>query len=162
MRAIEIESSKVTPQFLFSIGRIATKLMGSQVSDISKIFASHALPHPPPAAATLPLSGEGFVAPIAQRLVRGAFAGAEPDFLVGFRFPFLRAEFASLVRAVAERLRLRAPAGAPPVAFAGHDVDWQRPPAADFRNSAHIVFPPPSVASHASPHALASSRTRKM
>ena len=93
MRAIEIKSSKMTPQFLFSIGRAATKLMGSQVSDVSKIFASHALPHPPPAAATLPLSGEGFMTPIAQRLVRGALAGAEPDFLVGLRLPFLGAEF---------------------------------------------------------------------
>src|SRR5580704_8841692 len=99
---------------------------------------------------------------VAERLVRRALAGAEPDFLVGFRLPFLRPEFASLVRAVAERLRLRAPAGAPPVAFAGRDVDRDRPPAADFRHSAHIFFPPPSVASHASPHALASSRTRKM
>jgi hypothetical protein len=93
MRAIQIKSSKMTPQFLFSISRAATKLMGSQVSDVSNILASHALPHPPPAAATLPLSGEGFVAPIAQRLVRGALAGAEPDFLVGFRLPFLRPEF---------------------------------------------------------------------
>src|SRR5580704_13444896 len=136
--------------------------MGSQVSDVSKIFASHALPHPPPAAATLPLSGEGFMRAIAQRLVRGAFAGAEPDFFGVRRLPFLRPEFASLVRAVAKRLRLRAPAGAPPVAFAGCDVDRDRPPAADFRYSAHVFFPPPSVASHASPHALASSRTRKM
>src|SRR5580704_12457178 len=102
------------------------------------------------------------MAAIAQWLVRGALAGAEPDFLGVRRLPFLRAEFASLVRAVAERLRLRASAGAPPVAFAGHDVDRKWPPAADFRNSAHIVFPPPSVASQASPHALASSRTRKM
>src|SRR5580692_5771888 len=102
------------------------------------------------------------MAPIAQRLVRGALAGAEPDFLVGFRLPFLRPEFRAFVRAVAERLRLRAPAGAPPVAFAGRDVDRDRPPSADFRHCAHIVFPPPSVASHASPHALASSRTRKM
>src|SRR5579862_2143264 len=130
MRAIEIKSAKITPQFLFSVSRVATKLMSSQVSDVSEIFAAHALPHPPPAAATLPQSGEGFMAPIAQRLVRGAFAGAEPDFFVGFLFPFLRAEFAAFVRAIAEWLRLRTPAGAPPVAFAGHDVDCsgRRPP----------------------------------
>src|SRR5580704_5330057 len=162
MRTIEFKPSKMTPQFLFGIGRVATKLMGAQVSDVSNIFAAHALPHPPPAAATLPLSGEGFMAAIAQRLVRGTLAGAEPDFFVGGCLPFLRAEFAAFVRAVAERLRLRAPAGAPPVAFAGCDVDRDRPPAADFRYSAHVFFPPPSVASHASPHALASSRTRKM
>src|SRR5580704_15671383 len=100
--------------------------------------------------------------PIAQRLVRGAFAGAEPDFLVVRRFPFLWPKFAAFVRAIAERLRLRAPAGAPPVAFAGRDVDRNRLPSADFRHCTHIAFPPPSVASHASPHALASSRTRKM
>src|ERR1700688_445105 len=91
----------------------------------------------------LPLSGEGFMRAIAQRLVRGAFAGAEPDFLVGFRLPFLRPEFRAFVRAVAERLRFRAPAGAPPVAFAGRDVDRNRPPSADFRHAAHITFSAP-------------------
>src|SRR5579863_4647155 len=102
------------------------------------------------------------MAPVAHRLMLRALAGAEPDFLVGGRLPFLRPEFGALVRAVAERLRLRAPAGAPPVAFAGDDIDRQRSPPADFR-FAHLPFsaplvivPPPAVASHASPHALAS------
>ena len=102
------------------------------------------------------------MAAIAQRLVRGAFAGAEPDFLVGFRLPFLRPEFAALVRAVAERLRLRAPAGAPPVAFAGRDVDRDRTPSADFGPPLSGRVPPASVASQAAPQPLASSRTRRM
>src|SRR5579863_69726 len=107
------------------------------------------------------LRRQRFMAAVAQRLVLRALAGAEPDFLVRRGLPFLRPEFGALVRAVAEWLRLRASAGAPPIAFAGDDVDGQRPPAADFRLT-HALFPPPSVASHASPQALASSRTRRI
>src|ERR1700761_5000334 len=105
--------------------------------------------------------------PVAHGLVLGALAGAEPHFFVGCGFPFLRPEVGALVRAVAERLRLGAPAGAPPVALAGHDIDRKRATPADFRFahfslSACLIMPlpPPAVASHASPHALASSRTR--
>src|SRR6202171_2245578 len=181
MRSFGFNSSQPLPQKYFGISGFGAKPPRRRATETFdwKIFTRHDLPHrcstpprralradpPPPGEGedgALPLSGEGFMAPIAQRLVRGALAGAEPDFLVRGCFPFLRAEFASFVRAVAERLRLRAPAGAPPIALAGHDVDRDRPAAADFRHSAHRPFPPPSVASHASPHALASSRTRKM
>ena len=116
-----------------------------------------------------PRSGEGFMTAVAHWLVLGALAGAEPHLFVRCRLPFLRPEFGALVRAVAERLRLRAPAGAPPVAFAGHDIDREAAAVRRFQvrsflllRSAHVPLPPPSVASHASPHALASSRTRRM
>src|SRR5579864_4116733 len=106
---------------------------------------------------------------VAHRLLAAALAGAEPDLLGFVGFEFDRAERGGLVRAVAERLRFGAPAGAPPIALAALDVDRQRPPAADFRHLAHVAFPaplmllpPPSVASHAAPQALASSRTRRM
>src|SRR5215470_9609415 len=55
---------------------------------------------------------------VAHRAVGGALAGAEPGLLGLVGLPFDWAEFAALVRAVAERLLLRAPAGAPPVALA--------------------------------------------
>src|SRR5580704_13031364 len=163
------KSISVSVAFARSRRAVARRKRSIGKSLLSITYLTATAPHPgAQCAPTLPLQGrvkmasQILMAAIAQRLVRGAFAGAEPDFFVGGRFPFLGAEFASLVRAVAERLRLRAPASAPPVAFAGRDVDRDRPPAADFRNSAHIFFPPPSVASHASPHVLASSRTLKM
>src|SRR5580700_11093658 len=113
------------------------------------------------------------MASVAHRLFGGALAGAEPGFLGLRRLVFDRREGGALVRAVAEWLRFRAPAGAPPIALAAFDIDRHRPPAADFRHLAHVAFPfndpfsppaaallpPPSVASHASPQALASSRT---
>src|SRR6476661_7553704 len=108
------------------------------------------------------LQGDRLVRAVAHRLLAGAFAGAEPDLLGGRRLVINRRERCDLVRAIAERLLLRTPTGAPPVALAGLDVDHDRPSAADFRHLAHWLFPPPSVASHASPHALASSRTRRM
>src|ERR1700683_858582 len=101
------------------------------------------------------------MAAVAERLMLRALASAEPNLLVGSGLPFLRPEFGALVRAIAKRLRFRAPAGAPPIAFAGDDIDGQRPPATDF-GFTHALFPPPSVASHAAPHAFASSRTRKI
>src|ERR1700728_2507072 len=88
-------------------------------------------------------SGEGFVTAVAKRLVRGTLAGAEPDFLAGGGFPFLRAECGALMRSVAERLRLGARAAPPPVRFAAHDVDGNGPRAANFRHLAHLLAPPP-------------------
>src|SRR5580693_8121743 len=81
------------------------------------------------------------MAAVAQRLMLRTFTGAEPDLLVTLRLPFLRPEFGAFVRSVAKRLRPRAPAGAPPVAFAGNNVDRNRPPAADFRFIAHENLP---------------------
>src|SRR5579863_4619004 len=81
------------------------------------------------------------MAPVAQRLFGGALAGAEPGFLGLRRLIFDRREGGALVRAVAEWLRFRAPAGAPPIALAAFDIDRQRPPAADFRHLAHVAFP---------------------
>src|SRR6266850_2302409 len=100
------------------------------------------------------------MAVVADRPARGALAGAEIDHAGALGRPLHRLEAGALVRAVAERLRLGTPAAAPPVGFARLDADEQRLPAADFR-FAHCA-PPPSVASHASPQAFASSRTRKM
>src|SRR6188768_828638 len=97
---------------------------------------------------------------VADRRAGGAFAGAEVDHAGAVRLPFHRLETGALVRTVAERLRLRAPAAAPPIALTRFDADHQRRPAADF-GFAHAA-PPASVASHASPQAFASSRTRKI
>src|SRR6266849_3487320 len=104
------------------------------------------------------------MAAVAHRLLVAALASAEPGLLDLLGLPFDRRESRALVRAVAERLLLRAPAGAPPIAFAGLDIDRERLPSADLRfcAHAHAVAPPASVANHASPHALASSRTRRM
>ncbi len=125
---------------------------------------------PPPLP--LPTRGRGFLqrfmTAVAHRLMLRALAGAEPDFLARSRLPFLRTEFGALMRAVAERLRFRAPAGAPPIAFAGHDIDRAADAARRFQGRSCCVsapfsfLPPPSVASHALPQAIASSRTRKM
>src|SRR5580704_9106161 len=94
---------------------------------------------------------EILMAAVAHRLVGGAFAGAEPGLFGGGRLVLDRREARAFVRAVAERLRLRTPAGAPPVALAGLDVDRDWPPSADFGHIVHPIFPPPCVASHASP-----------
>src|SRR5262249_51130317 len=102
------------------------------------------------------------MAAVAHGPIAGALAGAEPGLLRLLRLPLDRRKPRALVRAVAERLALRAPAGAPPVALAGLDVDRERSPSADFRLCIHAGAPPASVASHASPQALASSRTRRI
>src|SRR5581483_3374693 len=112
------------------------------------------------------------MAPVAHRLFAGALAGTEPGFFRGGGLVFHWREAGALVRAVAERLRFGAPAGAPPIALAALELDRDRPPAADLGHCADVAhfalpasfsdFPPPSVASHASPHALASSRTRRI
>src|SRR5262249_33441846 len=102
------------------------------------------------------------MAAVAHGPVAGAPAGAEPRLLRLLRLPLDRRKRRALVRAVAERLALRAPAGAPPVALAGLDIDRERSPSADFRLCIHAGAPPASVASHASPQALASSRTRRI
>src|ERR1700682_4808070 len=101
------------------------------------------------------------MAAVAERRVAATLAGAEEHLAAGLRFEFDRAETRNLVGAVAERLRLRAPASAPPVALAGLDVACDRPPPADLGfGHAHEFAPPPSVASQASPQPLANSRTR--
>src|SRR5580704_1227381 len=91
----------------------------------------------------------------------GAFAGAQQGASVALDLPFQRFDARALVRAVAEWLALRAPAPAPPIGLAGDKLDQDRLAAADFWFAAHGAPPPPaSVASQASPQALASSRTR--
>src|SRR5260370_4072804 len=102
------------------------------------------------------------MAAVAHRLLRRAFASAEPDLLGGLRLELDRRKSGHLVRAVAERLLLRQAARTPPVTLAGLDIDRDRRPSADFWHLAHVIVPQPSAASHASPHALASSRTRRM
>src|SRR5665811_1451901 len=104
---------------------------------------------------------ELLVAAVTGRLAGAALAGAEEHLLALRGLELDRREGGHLVRTVAERLRLRAPAGAPPIAFAGLDFDRDRRPPADFR-FAHPAAPPASVASQASPQAFASSRTRRM
>src|SRR5215469_8100663 len=99
------------------------------------------------------------MAAVAHRPVPRALTGAEPCLL---RLPLDRRKRRALVRAVAERLALRAPARAPPVTLAGLDIDRERGAPADFRLYVHAGAPPASVASHASPHALARSRTRRI
>src|SRR5229473_5252155 len=101
------------------------------------------------------------MAAVAHRSISGALACTEPGLLRFFRFPFDWPELCFLMRAVAEGLLLRAPAGAPPIALAGFDFDRERLTSSDFRYCAHVA-PPPDVASHASPQALESSRTRRM
>src|SRR5579863_2482487 len=102
------------------------------------------------------------MAAVAHRLLARALAGAEPDLLGGRGLELDRRERRHLVRAVAERLLLRQSARTPPVALAGLDIDRDRRPSADLWHFAHVLNPPPSVASHASPQALARSRTRRM
>src|ERR1700686_3099525 len=101
------------------------------------------------------------MAAIAERPLARALAGAEKHLLALGGLELDRREAGDLVRTVAERLRLRAPAGAPPIALAGLDFDRDWCPPADFR-FAHAAAPPPSVASQASPQAFANSRTRRM
>src|SRR5262249_15603367 len=98
------------------------------------------------------------MAAVAHGPIAGALAGAEPGLLRLLRLPLDRRKPRALVRAVAERLALRAP----PVALAGLDIDREGTPPADFRLCIHAGAPPASVASHASPQALASSRTRRI
>src|SRR5271156_5925033 len=86
-----------------------------------------------------------FVTTVAQRLVRGALAGAEPYFFARLRLPFLRAEFGALVRAVTKWLRLRTSAGAPPIALAGLDLDRDRLPSTDLWHFAHLSSPHPLI-----------------
>src|SRR5262245_23777802 len=102
------------------------------------------------------------VATVAHGPIPGALAGADPGLLRLLRLPLDRRKPRALVRAVAERLALRAPAGAPPVTLARLDIDRERGAPADFRLCIHAGAPPASVASHASPQALASSRTRRI
>src|SRR5579862_9483992 len=108
---------------------------------------------------------KSFMAAVAHRFFGRTLAGAEPGFFRRRGLLFDRTESGALVRAVAKRLRLGTPAGAPPIALAGLQPDRNRPPAAALGHCAfiaHALVPPPAVASQASPHALASSRTRKM
>src|SRR4051794_38827194 len=102
------------------------------------------------------------MAAVAHRAISRALAGTEPGLLSLLRLPLDRRKLRSFVRAVTERLFFRAPAGAPPVAFAGLDIDRQRRTSSDFRHCTHCAAPPTEVASQASPHALARSRTRRI
>src|SRR5579872_3399217 len=108
------------------------------------------------------LSGrQGLVRAVAGRLLAGALASAEeyPPGLVGGVLH--RRKGRAFVAAVAERLLRRLTARAPVVVLAGFDIDRQRRTAANVGHFAHEA-PPPSVCNQASPHAFASSRTRKM
>src|SRR5262249_59191515 len=62
------------------------------------------------------------MAAVAHGPIAGALAGAEPGLLRLLRLPLDRRKPRALVRAVAERMALRAPAGAPPVAPARPDL----------------------------------------
>src|SRR5215475_2718911 len=66
-----------------------------------------------------------------------SLAGAELHRAVGRRLPFQRLEAGDLVRAVAERLALGAPAAAPPVALARDHLDKDRLASADQRLLSH-------------------------
>src|SRR5260221_11778456 len=102
------------------------------------------------------------MAAVAHGPVPGAFAGAEPSLLRPLRLPLDRRKRRALVRAVAERLALRAPARAPPVTLAGLDIDPDRGAPAASRLCVHTGAPPAPAASHAPPQPLATSRTRTL
>src|SRR3954453_4662627 len=102
------------------------------------------------------------VAAVADRRRLRALAGAQQRAAIAFHLPLQRLDAGSFMRAVAERLALRATAAAPPIGLAGHQFPQHRLTAADHGFAAHGFSPPASVASHASPQAFASSRTRRM
>src|ERR1700722_3177359 len=103
------------------------------------------------------------MAVVTNRRSLRTFAGAQQSSAVALDLPLQRLDAGALVRAIAERLALRAPAAAPPIGLAGDELDEDRLAAADFRFAAHVAPPPPaSVARQASPQALASSRTRRI
>src|SRR5262249_13816224 len=102
------------------------------------------------------------MAAVAHGPIARALAGAEPGLVRLLRLPLDRRKPRAPVRAVAERLSLPAPARAPPRALGRLAIDRARSPSADFRLCIHAGAPPASVASHASPQALASSRTRRI
>src|SRR2546430_13161864 len=102
------------------------------------------------------------VAVVTDRRALGELAGAQQSAAVALDLPFHRLDAGALVRAVAERLALRAAAAAPPIGFAGDQLHQHRLASTDLGLAAHDVPPPASVASQASPQALASSRTRRM
>src|SRR5580704_4984565 len=112
MRSFGFDGAKPFPQKYFGLSRFGAKPARRCATETldREVLTRHDLPHrcstpprrasradpPPPGEGedgALPLLGEGFMAPIAQRLVRGALAGAEPDFLGVRRLPFLRPEF---------------------------------------------------------------------
>src|SRR5689334_3602248 len=68
-------------------------------------------------------ASQRLVGAVAEWLAAGVLAGAEEFARRFIGRPFDRREFAALVAAVAERLVLGAPAGAPPVILAGLDHD---------------------------------------
>src|SRR5690348_2611076 len=96
---------------------------------------------------------------VADGRLLGLLASAQQGTAVALDRPFHGLDAGALVRAVAERLALRAAAAAPPVGLASYELDQRRLIVAFLRFSAHCVAPPPSVANQASPHDLASSRT---
>src|SRR5437870_5567460 len=102
------------------------------------------------------------MAVVADRRRLGALAGTQQRPAVALGGPFQGLDAGALVRAIAERVRLRAAAAAPPIGLAGDQFDQHRLTAADLGFAAHAPIPPASVASQASPQALASSRTRKI
>src|SRR5262249_53706233 len=69
--------------------------------------------------------------PVAERLAVGMLAAAEKHRLGLGRVILHGREFAALVRPVAEWLVLAAPAGAPPITFAGRYVVTKRRPLRD-------------------------------
>src|SRR5262245_24488380 len=71
------------------------------------------------------------MAVVADRGLGGALAGAQQRAPGALGGPFDRTKRRALVRAVAERLALRAAARAPPVGLARHQVDLDRHSSAD-------------------------------
>src|SRR5262244_672512 len=98
---------------------------------------------------------------VADRRLLGLLAGAQERAAIALHLPFHRLDAGAFVRAVAERLALRAAAAAPPVGLAGDELHQRRLEMPLPRFAAHwfTPTPPASVASHASPQAFANSRT---
>src|SRR4051812_43254783 len=99
---------------------------------------------------------------VANRRLVGLLARAQERAAIAVDCPLHRLDAGALVRPVAERLALRTPAAAPPVRLAGHQLHQDRLVMPLARLATPVVIPPASVASHASPHAFASSRTRRI
>src|SRR5690349_14292026 len=68
-------------------------------------------------------ASQGVVGPVAERLAAGCLAAAEPNLFGRLGGERDRRQSRVLMRAVAERLRGAAPAGAPEIALSGLDID---------------------------------------
>src|SRR5262249_60004610 len=99
------------------------------------------------------------VSVVADRRLAGLLARAQERAAVAVDRPLHGLDAGSLVRAVAERLALRATAAAPPIRLAGDQLHQDRLVMPLARLTPHVT-PPASVARHAPPHSFARSRPR--